>query len=248
MPALTLQQFTDRLLADSHYLPPDATDYIRTHSLRFYDTFRTCAQYLKRGDKVLSIGAGIGSIEKMLKEELGVEMTLIDFPETLADFKDYFDRMGFIGVPANLAASQLDLPKAYYNMLLCSEVVEHVPLAPQDQFRKFDSCLATGAKVVITTPNHGSIMHLLKLLMMMPILEPPERTFSEVNAENQVVHRREYFPSELVDSFRKLGYKHVTTRFFFYKKAKNLAHQFLYLLGYLVPRFRYGMIVIGEKP
>jgi hypothetical protein len=45
-----------------------------------------------------------------------------------------------------------------------------------------------------------------------------------------------------------MGYRHVVTRFFFYKKAKNFAHQLLYLLGYIIPRFRYGMIVIGEKP
>ena len=244
---LSYQAFVDRITSDTHYLQPETIDYIRTHSLRFYHTFVVCSRYLKAGDKVLSIGAGTGSIEKMLKEELGVELTVIDFPEAIDEWNPYFDHLGFIAVPADLSSDTLNLPKNYFNFLLSSEVIEHVPLSPYSQFRKFDENMAIGGKILITTPNHGSIMHLLKVLMMMPILESADKTFSEVGNENQGVHRREYFPCEIVDGFRHLGYRHVHTEFFFYKKAKNFAHSLLYLLGSIVPRFKYGMLLIGEK-
>lgn len=247
MPKISHKAFTERLLADAKNLPAGSEEYILSHSVRFYDTFLVCAKYLKAGDQVLSVGSGIGSIEKMLQEELGVQITVVDFPDPLNDLKDYFDKMGFIPFPANLVEETLQLPKSRYQMLLYSEVIEHVPLAPQDQLRKFDDSLAPGARIVISTPNHGSIFHVLKTLMMMPILEPAEQTFSPVVVENQGIHRREYFPSEIAESFRKLGYRHISTKYFFYKTAKNLMHRLFYAVGTVIPRFKYGMIVVGEK-
>lgn len=82
---------------------------------------------------------------------------------------------------------------------------------------------------------------------MQPLLEPPERTFSKVIAENQGVHRREYMPREIVDAFKKIDYRHILTEYFLYTYPKKLHLKLLYAVTSIIPRFKLGMLLVGEK-
>ena len=239
-------EFLKEITSDSQYLDDEELAYARYHARRFFITYKFCIKYLKKGDKVLSIGAGIGSVEKMLAS-WGAELTVVDFESGIENLQEYYDHLGIKTCAANLFSDPLNLPKDYFNRLLCSEVIEHVPMAPQYQLRNIEPHLRSRALVIITTPNLGSILHIGRLLFMKPILDLPEKTFGEVNAENQAIHRREYLPSEIRDSCEKAGFKPVATKYFFYTDKLSFSTLILFIFGYIVPRFRPGMLLAGEK-
>ena len=241
------KEFVKKITEDVDYYKQEGADYNLYHARRFYKTYKVCSRYLKKGNRIMSLGAGTACVEKILSQENNVEVTVVDFPEVIEGERAYYEYLGFKMIAANLSEDQLNLPHDYFDLLLFSEVVEHVPVPPQDQLRKFDACVKKNGKLVITTPNLGSIMHIIKLLLMQPLLEPPERTFSKVIAENQAVHRREYMPREIVDAFKKIDYRHILTEYFLYTYPKKLHLKLLYAVTSIIPRFKLGMLLVGEK-
>jgi len=239
-------QFLKRITEDGQFLQDEGIQYAEYHARRFYITYKTCIKYLKKGERVLSIGAGSGTVEKMLTA-WGVEVTVVDFESAIEKYSMYFNYLGIKTCIANLIKDKLDLPENYFDMILCSEVVEHIPLAPQEQLQNVNRHLKMGGRVIITTPNLGSIIHIVKLLFMKPIFEVPEKTFGEVNFENQAVHRREYLPSEIIYSYNKLGLEHIQTKFFFYTYHPGLLMKILSFTTMLIPRFKPGMLLVGLK-
>jgi 2-polyprenyl-3-methyl-5-hydroxy-6-metoxy-1,4-benzoquinol methylase len=243
---MNFSQFLKRITEDAQYLQEEGIQYAEYHARRFYITYETCIKYLKKGDQVLSIGAGCGIVEKMLKE-WGAEVTVVDFEAGIERWSSYFSFLGIKTYSANLIKDKLNLPYNYFDMLLCSEIVEHIPQSPQEQLQNVNGHIKIGGVVVVTTPNLGSILHIVKLLFMRPIFEVPEKTFGEVNFENQAIHRREYLPSEINYSFTKLGYKPIKTIYFFYTYHPGLLMKILSLFGKIIPRFRPGILLIGSK-
>lgn len=244
---MTRKYFYNSLIEDKDHFGDDGLDYVNYHYRRFFDTYNRCINYLKKGDKVLSIGAGFGSIEKMLQTEFGVEVTIVDFPDTIEEYKPLYDRYGIQSIPADLTKDDLGLQHKHYDMLLQSEVIEHLPVAPSEQILKFKPYIKKGGSFVVTTPNLGSILHLAQLIFMQPIFPEPEKMFSPVAVENQGVHRREYLPVEIRDAFTKAGFTTIHTSFFYYTYPKSMALKTLYAMGKPVPRFRPGMTLIGRK-
>jgi len=243
---MEFKQFLKRITEDVQYLHEEGVQYAEYHARRFYVTYETCITYLKKGDRVLSIGAGSGTVEKMLAE-WGVEVTVVDFEGAIERYSTYFKYLGIRTCVANLIKDKLDLPANYFDMVLCSEVVEHIPLAPQEQLRNVTSHIKKFGIVIVTTPNLGSIVHIVKLLFMKPIFEVPEKTFGEVNFENQAVHRREYLPSEIIYSYNKMGFNHIKTVYFYYTYHPGTLLRILSFFGVIIPRFRPGMMLIGSK-
>lgn len=239
--------FYNKLVEDKDIYGDEGLDYVNYHSRRFLDTYDVCTKYLKKGDKVLSIGAGFGSIEKMLQTEHGADVTIVDFPDTIAEYKPIYDRYGITAISADLTKDDLGLQLDHYDMLLQSEVIEHLPVAPSLQILKFKPYIKPGGLFLVTTPNLGSILHLARLLFMQPIMVEPEKMFSPVGVENQGVHRREYLPVEIHDAFTQAGFSNIHTSFFYYTYPKSMALRTLYFMGTFIPRFRPGMLLIGKK-
>lgn len=241
------KEFLKRINEDRTYINDMTVGYNTYHARRFYVTYLECAKHLRAGDKLLSIGAGSAPIEKILSQELGVRVTVIDFPELVDAFAPYYRFLGFDMYRADLTRDSLRFPAQHFDMLLASEIVEHVPKALYDQLHVFTSFMKTTGKIVITTPNLGSFVHILKLLFMKPIMPPAEKVFSNVQFENQDIHRREYLPVELLKEFEKLGYAKVSTRFFFYTYPDRLIKKLLNAAGTIIPRFRPGMMLTAAK-
>ncbi len=243
---MTYRMFLKEITSDSEYLSESDIAYARYHGRRLYTTFKACIRHLKKGDKVLSVGAGIASVEKMLIS-WGAEVTVIDFESTIETFRKYYNHLGIKSCSGNLFTDHLNLQKGYFNLLLFSEVVEHIPMDPSIQIQNIQPYLASKGIVIVTTPNLGSILHIGKLLFMKPIMEVPEKTFGKVDAENQATHRREYLPSEIKRSYLRAGFRPVCTKYFFYTDKMSFPLIFSFLFGAVIPRFRPGMLLVGEN-
>jgi 2-polyprenyl-3-methyl-5-hydroxy-6-metoxy-1,4-benzoquinol methylase len=244
---MTYQQFIKRILEDEPFLDADARHYTRKHARRFFSTYKFCLKHLKNGDRILSIGAFYGSIEKLLKETLNLEITVVDFPDSVEVQKRYYDFLGFKYIGLDLSKGLQGIPERYFDMVIYTEVIEHIPLSPYEQIQPFDNLLRKGGRIIISTPNQSSIVHIAKLFKGIPLFDTPEKFFSPIEAENLHVHRREYMPVELVDAFKRMGYNSDYS-FFIYNEPKNLQYRIMFFFGTIIPRFREGMLVAGIKP
>jgi len=54
-------------------------------------------------------------------------------------------------------------------------------------------------------------------------------------------------PREIVDAFKKIDYRHILTEYFLYTYPKKLHLKLLYAVTSIIPRFKLGMLLVGEK-
>jgi len=83
--------------------------------------------------------------------------------------------------------------------------------------------------------------------MGLPHYGPPEEYFAPISQETLQRHRSEYIPQVIIDAFDKMNYKSYL-KYFIYNEPKPLQYRMMYIINHLIPRFREGMMVIGEKP
>jgi SAM-dependent methyltransferase len=219
-------------------------DYLAEHELRLYETYRLCRS--ANAKTVLSIGAGAAFIEGVLAED-GVAVTVIDFPSMIEARHRYYATMGFREIPADIVGLE-DYPSiGQFDLVLASEVLEHIPLPPTQLIARWFEAVRPGGTLIVTTPNLGSISHIARLVAMRPLLPPPERTFSPVAIENEGVHRREYMPAEVVEAVTAAGLSTSVVAFVVNGRARS--RRALALRAFhVIPRFRPTMMVSATRP
>ena len=239
--------FLKHALSDSELLNHQSTRYIRYHASRFHSTYEVCSSLLAAGDHLVSVGAGSAIVEKVLAKVNQIKITVVDFPDAISLNQDYYNHLGFDTIGQDLNTTEGNLPNEAFDALLSGEIIEHVPKAPYEQLKALSGAVKVNGHVVITTPNMGSFAHIIKVILMRPLLQPAEQTFSPVGFENEGVHRREYMPGEIADAFIRLNYSRPKVNYIYYSRPQNLKSTLIYLAGILIPRLRPAMLVAGEK-
>lgn len=97
-----------------------------------------------------------------------------------------------VGVPDSLKASQFDL-------ILCSEVMEHLQGNPHKMLRHLSSLLLPGGHLLITTPNLARLFNRIKLLLGRTPLE------TIAAQDDWGGHIREYTRREVAEFCRATG-------------------------------------------
>lgn len=219
--------------------------YLSYHAERFYRTYEVCLGLLQSGGSLLSVGTGRAFVEAVLASERQVQVVAVDFPAGIELRRRHYDANHFVSLAADLSLDDLDLPIEPCDMVLSAEVVEHIPAPPSLHLRKLVRYLKSGGHLVMTTPNLGSLNHIVSLLRMQPILPPPEETFAPVSFENEGIHRREYVPCEIIEPMDKYGLVHLYTHFIGFNRERVTGVRSA--LRRVIPRFRDGMIIVGRK-
>lgn len=112
---------------------------------------------VKPGERVLDIGCGnardIAKIAERGGQVVGVDISA----GMIAAAKQELGRMGMSGITLQVGdATSLVFPDAYFDKVLCSEVIEHIPDASQ-ALREMRRVLRPGGSLVLSTPNKGSL-------------------------------------------------------------------------------------------
>jgi hypothetical protein len=222
--------------------------YMHHQLTRFYDTYRFILRVYGAPRRLASFGAGSAYVESVLAGAHGAEVVVFDFPSALDLHRAVYERFGFRFVPVDLTQAP-EAPRGLgpVDLILCAEIVEHLPVPPSAQLAANFRRLGQTAPTVVTTPNAASLRQITKLLFMRPLLPPPELTFGEVSFENEGVHRREYMASEIRAAFEAVGHAGLATAYSWYHHPREPAEMALYPLERLVGRFRPCMI-IGSRP
>jgi hypothetical protein len=223
-------------------------DYIESHLVRFYDTYRFILRHYGPVRRIASFGAGSAYVEAALARLHQVQVIVFDFPAAIEQHAELYDLLGFESVAVDLSEADAGPPLAgEVDLALFAEIIEHVPSPPSAQFATNFRRLGGSVPLVVTTPNNSSLRNLLKLLFMRPLLPAPELTFGEVCYENEGYHRREYVPAELRDAFAAVGQELLALDYSWYHLPMRPAELAIYPLELLVGRFRPCMIA-GSAP
>jgi SAM-dependent methyltransferase len=132
---------------------------------------------LRAGDRVLDYGCGDGALLSVLHRharEGSYELHGFD-PNALA-VELAGPALAAHGVPATIHLSLESIPDAYFDRVVCTEVIEHAS-APDDLLHEIARVLKPGGRLVVTTPIR--------------LMERPE----DPN------HVREWFPEEFIRVF-----------------------------------------------
>jgi SAM-dependent methyltransferase len=130
-----------------------------------------------------------------------------------------------------------------YDLVVCAEVIEHVPVAPQHVVAFLASTLRPGGWLVLQTPNAARIANRVRLLAGKNPFEPLREDSTSPG------HFREYTVDELLDLARGAGLEvggWLTANYF---DTGTAANALLRRLGRLVPRrLRAGVTLWARKP
>ena len=239
--------FTKKCAYNLDIIGHQGIDFFKYHELRLYRIYKICKSFLKKGDKVLSVGAGSAYVEGVLAQELDIKVTVLDFAEVIELNKRYYDKLNFEYASCDLHKDELALKTSPFDLILFGDFIEHIPVAPSDLFINLGRLLKHNGHMVISTPNLGIFENIARLILMRPILDPAEKTFVPVCYQNEGIHRRVYMPSELINAMGKADIFHSLTCFIWYHVPKRFIEKILFTIQLLVPRFRPAMIIVGKK-
>ena len=236
--------FLNHCTAVSAKLEHQSGDYLADHAERLYVTWRLCRRLGAEGRSFLSFGAGSAFVESALAAD-GVDITIVDFPEAIMSNAAHYEACGLRTVAADVSKVS---PGALgqFDVVLAAEILEHVPMAPSQLIRAWSEPLRAGGRLILSTPNLGSVSTLLRIIAMRPLLPEPERAFGPVSFENEGVHRREYMPSEINSAFLASGLRPESITYSLNHRPRTL-REHAFSAAQVIPRFRPTMILTAAK-
>lgn len=160
----------------------------------------------------------------------------------------------------NIEKEKFPYKSNFFDLVLCNEVIEHLPSSPVFPLREIYRITKKRGKLMVTTPNIVRSINRGKLLMGENTMYPTDVFFENDGKGNNVYHRhnREYTLSEVTMLLKKTGWKIADRKYFisytpfrerikpdnFLLKTGKIAN---YLLMCLVPGVRDTLFVLGEK-
>lgn len=111
---------------------------------------------VKPGERILDIGCG-NARDIIFIVQMGAQVVGVDISEGMVKAaQEEVKSKSIKGVTLQVGdATALDFSDAYFDKVLCSEVVEHIPNAAK-AFSEMRRVLKTGGRLVISTPNKVS--------------------------------------------------------------------------------------------
>lgn len=165
---------------------------------------------LGKGLHILEFGCFTGIVSVSL-QRLGYMVTGSDIPFVLADEENaaFFAEEGVRLWPHDLAVVPLDLPSDSFDLIIFTEVLEHLNFNPIPLLCEFARVLRLGGMVYCATPNLADTHARLNLLRGRGIMNPIEHLVMNLKPGTGMsvgLHWREWTKEELVQIFAEAGF------------------------------------------
>jgi glycosyltransferase involved in cell wall biosynthesis/SAM-dependent methyltransferase len=193
---------------------PDTGDaeYIETHIDRLEKTLSITPAATDPSDRILEMGAYL-QITPALRTRLGYNEVRGCYygPAGKTDHKLRVSRDGeSFECEVDLFDAEKDpfpYPDRHFATVLCCELLEHLPGDPMHMMSEINRILRDGGRLVLTTPNIGSLRALSAILQgyhpgFFPAYIRPRKEDDEAEAR----HNREYTPKEIQQLLHDSGF------------------------------------------
>jgi 2-polyprenyl-3-methyl-5-hydroxy-6-metoxy-1,4-benzoquinol methylase len=185
----------------------------------FYDSFmenafcRTVSDVNNIGKnlKVIEFGCFTGIVSASM-QRLGHQVVASDVDFVLSDpaNRAFFEAEHITTVPHDLSSSQpLPLPTEGFDLIIFTEVLEHLNFNPLPLISEFNRILRTNGFIYVATPNLASIYNRLCLAKGKSFMNPVEHLRWNLTPNSGMsvgLHWREYTKNELIDIFAEYGF------------------------------------------
>lgn len=156
--------------------------------------------------KILDFGCGFPVFSKILELELSKEVSLYE-PAITQDIIKLSSEIGF----KNIYSSINDIGHQKYDVIILSEVIEHVPIIGH-LFNEINSLSKKGTLLFISTPNVLRYEIYIDYLLRNTGNHTPLNHFLE-NKNLYDNHQREFTKEELIKTLNFFGYDSIDFRF-----------------------------------
>lgn len=184
----------------------------------FYDSFmeaaysRTVIDTNKIGTNlnVIEFGCFTGIVSAAM-QRLGHQVTASDIDFVLSDPANsaFFESEHVATISHDLASHPLPLPSESYDLIIFTEVIEHLNFNPLPLISEFNRILKVGGFIYVATPNLASAYNRLSLARGKSFMYPVEALRWNLTPNTGMsvgIHWREYTKKELVDLFTECGF------------------------------------------
>jgi SAM-dependent methyltransferase len=149
--------------------PDHKVEYYRYHKVRFSAMLTTLLQLSDTNKRVLEIGVNPGQFTEMLVNA-GFRVSGTDlFPEHRAEV---WKRLGVEVQRWNIDNEAPPYPAGSFDMIVFSEVIEHLANPPLEALETFFELLVPGGYLVISTPNQFYFKSRMRTLFDVVLMQP----------------------------------------------------------------------------
>ena len=218
-------------------------DYYRRSAVRFWKSFDKIQHLqLPAQSKAIDIGGGIMAV--LLSKILGIQSYAGDLVERAAG-----DVTG-LGIKFQLVDLTSDdtVPLEIFDLVVLTEVIEHLPYPPYVIFQRIFSFLKPGGVLFLTTPNGSRVRNILFMLAGKPVLD----NFRYPGPGEGLGHQQEYVLPQLVWQLKRAGMVPLFAEQ--YDDGWNGANFAAHVLHALVkpanlfPHLRNGLMIAARSP
>jgi len=216
--------------------------YFDFHQDRLAYLFFLLRRYAHPGRKFLDIGSLFG-YNCLGAKLIGYEASGLDLPKYVSTFAPRFQAQGIENRAADLKKEAIPWPDESFDVVLASEVLEHLSFHPARLFSEAARVLKLGGRLIVTTPNLIRLNNVAKMLLGRSINWDIRDNYWDG------AHRREFTAAELRELVKGSGLTLESVEFknFNYPNISWPVKLLNRAAGLIFPGRRGNLIVVAGK-
>lgn len=218
-----------------------ANNYFEEHSDRTEFTVQLIEKYVSDG-KILEVGAAPFNLTiEISKKEYDIKTPDLE-PER---FNEIIEEHNLDVARCDIEEESLPVTSESFDMVVLSEVFEHLRKNPQEVLNKINDSLVEDGLLIPTTPNFYSFENIVNFILGRGIVDSYEE-FKKLDKLGHMGHVTEYTKGELTRFLNASGFEIVDHRFkdFGYPGKKGVPKKFF---DYLFPFMKSFHIIVARK-
>jgi len=233
-------------------------DYDVVHKKRFESILAIIHAMPNNGKELNILEIGTTNFSVTLNREFA-NLTTIDLNERTTELDEKLKDVPHITFDLCKSYDKTMCPeyKNSFDVIIFAEVLEHLPIAPENVLSFLYTLLKENGKIILQTPN-ACALH--KRVLMLFGFNPFDRIIPNlsIDSENKQIdyhgHIREYTRKELYEISKGQNftviyhkYKNYLNTYSNWKKPLNYIIRLFLFLSAVIPQFRLGQTMVLEK-
>ena len=181
---------------------PEELRYFLQHLPRYEQTLRAVKNHIS-GKVVADLGTVPGHLVRACKSLGAARAIGLDYDPERFGFGERLRTEGVEILKCDLENGSLPLADESADLILFTEVIEHLPTNAQKVLAECRRVLNAGGQLVLTTPNANNLANRVRRLLG----RQTDITADDWGARPQQKHQREYTQKEMMAMLKKAGFK-----------------------------------------
>lgn len=232
---------------------PEELKYYEQHLPRYLLTLKDLEPFIF-GKTVADLGVIPGHMALACKQLGAAQVWGLDYDPERFGFGEKFRARGLKILKCDLENGRLPLPNDSIDLLLFTEVIEHLSRNASEILTECRRVLKTGGVLVLTTPNVKNLANRIRKLFRKPIYPAPEA----LGVKPQQRHHREYAAGEISAMLSAAGLKIIKKKYLpgterailnnvFFSALPRQISRLYALLALACPPFRSYLFFLAKK-